>query len=162
NEGWVRTIVRVRDRDGRTVTFKPALWQQGARPALAGLRVLAANQGIALDDRTARALERATDREGVPPGWASLAIAGGDLELAEPAVPMETIASRISDPALTSGSRNLYRIGPSALFDRHNTRAVQRDAGKLVDGLLVQWSDRGGLRDEVYLERFASALDAKR
>src|SRR5205823_13711048 len=60
--------------------------------------------------------------------------------LAEPAVPLETIASRIANPALTSGSRNLYRIGPSALFNRHNTRAVQRDAGKLVDGLLVQRS----------------------
>src|SRR5438105_2246724 len=41
-EGVLRTILRVSDRDGRSLTLKPAVWQRHARPRPAGLATLAA------------------------------------------------------------------------------------------------------------------------
>lgn len=237
-EGFIRTILRVEDRHGRAVSMKPVLWAGGSSVLLAGLAGAARAQGVTLDDRTRKAVERASARAGdAPMAWAyrlgpaSAAAGGADPEREPPAparstlwtrrdehgvarkvqlqrlVPMLLVAvlmipativvgnagtrkvrslrcrndrrlwiAPVADPPVAGGAGQIavglvwshawpghgvpYVLRPDDLANRHNTATVQRDAERLTDGGLAQWSDGGRVRAEVFIERFSTPVDA--
>lgn len=87
NEGLVRKVLRVRDRAGRMVTLKPALWSNGARPLLAGLGAVARQQGLILDQRTSEAIDQAASRAPIGFDWTATVGLRGPLETEAPASP---------------------------------------------------------------------------
>jgi hypothetical protein len=71
NEGWLRTVVAISDRDGSAISFKPLLWRRGAADVIAIVQVCARAQNLELDARTRDALSGASQRRsGSIPLWA--------------------------------------------------------------------------------------------
>ena len=71
----------------------------------------------------------------------------------DPDVLGEGLSARAVHPGTIYG----YPLAPRNVANEHNTTAVQRDAERLVPGSqLVQWTDGGQLRAEVYIELFDS------
>lgn len=65
-------------------------------------------------------------------------------------------AQRIAELAVRGLPARTYALGPGDIANSHNTGAVQRGAGALVDGRDVRWANATHLVAEVQIERFQS------
>ena len=75
-------------------------------------------------------------------------------------VSLDAMADRLVGASASLGQPQRYRLDPSDLANEHNTEAVQRDALRLREGLVIEWVVGQTVEAHVYLERFDSAASA--
>jgi hypothetical protein len=78
----------------------------------------------------------------------------------EPRASTAALAEGVVTSRATAVAPTIFRIRSTDLWNSHNTDAVRADAGRLLDGYVIQWTDGGQVQAEVFIERFASATDA--
>lgn len=113
-EGAPVTVVRIIDRAGRMVSFKPLYWRRRAGPLLAVVAACVRAQGVSVDDRTQSLLDAslAAHRD-VVPAWAYRPPKsdGTRVDGAPPAVLASTFWTR-RNPDGTPKKAQLQRLVP--------------------------------------------------